>query len=239
MTIEKESGAEPNLSFQEHHDLGMEKLTRYNYYDAIMHFSESVKDDKYLDDWNGIAVGLLHLKMFDKLIKKFPEDNMDDINNPIIWESLGDAYHYKGNTEKAESCYRKVVSGFEKIFADDLDQLNSTAFYAKILMKIGLIEKAFDVIDKAIRKDPDSYNNWYVAGYIANKARVYEYALKMLDEAFKRNTEHSATWLELSIAHENLGDMEKAKICILEAFRRDPNWFVVKDRNFILNFEMY
>ena len=62
----------------------------------------------------------------------------------------------------------------EKDFADKLEQLEYNAPYAKSLAKIGENERAFEIMGRAIRKEPDESDNWYVAGWIYNKAKVYD-----------------------------------------------------------------
>ena len=78
MSVKNGNEGNKTLSLQEHHDIGMEFYSTYNYASALVHLFKSVKDEKYCEDWNQIAICLFNMGMFDKLIKTFPEETLEN-----------------------------------------------------------------------------------------------------------------------------------------------------------------
>ena len=126
------------------------------------------------------------------------------------WTMIGEAYE-KGDWDL-------VVSIGDTIIGDD-DPKNISIFYAEALAAKGDIEKAINVLDKKISRNPDDYYLYNTKGNVYYVAEKYDSAIYYYDKTTDMKPSYARPYIHKGEIYEIIGDKQKAITNYLSAVR--------------------
>lgn len=131
------------------------------------------------------------IKNFEKLLKLIDSSEEDMIAE--VYQLLANAYHYDKNYKKSDEIFEKLI----EYDPDNLITLNNYAYY--LAVRGENLEKALQLIEKVIKKNPEEPSFQDTYGWILFKLNRYDEAIKWIEKAY--NSKKSADICE------HLGDV--------------------------------
>lgn len=140
------------------------------------------------------AVSSFQEKDYDEAIDALERGIRFVVDNELLkgqfYSYLGDAYHEKGEDEKAFENYEKAL----RIDPDNSIVLNNYAYYLSLQNKD--LEKALEMAEKAVELDPDNGSNQDTYSWIFYKLGRYEEAREWIEKSLKNHNEDNGVILE-------------------------------------------
>ena len=150
-----------------------------NYVEAISQISDYINNNpEYFGGYYKRGFYKDNSKDYDGAIEDYSVAIIQCPDYAYAYLGRADMYRMKGETEKAEADYRKVIE------LDTIPGENSCAQYA--YMQLGFKDKAKAYMDKVIATVPDNSGTYYDAACLYSRLGEYDKALKYLKTAFEK-----------------------------------------------------
>ncbi len=142
---------------------------------------------------------------------------------------LADIYRRKGEKEKAELVFNKMVKLPERLDLKDpvyYEMVNEavSSFWCQVrgnnFLNQGNLNKAEEEFKKALEAKPNEASHTSL-GYVYQRQKRYEAAMDHYKEALDINPVHFAAINNLAVIYFELGDIEKAKMTIMKSLEID------------------
>src|SRR5208283_486857 len=157
-------------------------------------------------------------KALDKLTdgyNNFLELNPEDAKK--VYLESGNSLRDKGDYEGAVKAYRKLLD----IDPADLETLSELG---KVYMKVGLLNEAIELLEKARNADRTSAHICFYLGSAYFMEDKNSEAIKALKEAIKLNPVYAEAYYKMGLVFDNMSDPDKA----IEAYKKvisiNPNF---------------
>ncbi len=171
---------------------------------------------KSRDGWQLLMLVLVQQGRWEKA-EQMAEQVKDPSVRAAAFLAIADACYLRGDFERAEAFYRKVIA---------LDPDNSAALnnYGYMLAERGeRLDEAEKMISKALEKEPDNPAFIDSLGWVYYQRGDYRKALPLLKRAVKIKPDDAELRYHLGMAYWRLGERGKAKRALEETLKLNPN----------------
>lgn len=138
------------------------------------------------------------------------------------WDNLGLASEALGDVAQAQQHYLKAIALVHK---DHPDYDVVYANFADLLIKLGKVQRAFDLAAEAAERNPDDPRNLFLAGKALAQLGRSDLSVRWFEQAIRLNADYSEAHYQLSQAYRRLGrvaDAERALKSFQAAAARAP-----------------
>jgi tetratricopeptide (TPR) repeat protein len=138
------------------------------------------------------------------------------------WDNLGLASEALGDVAQAQQHYLKAIALVHK----DHPRYDVVyANFADLLIKLGNLQRAFDLSVEAAERNPNEPRNFFLAGKALVQLGRIDLSLRWFEQAIALNADYSEAHYQLSQAYRSLGraaDADRALKSFREAAARAP-----------------
>jgi len=154
------------------------------------------------------------LELLKALYSKNPNDRIYN------W-LMGQCYEKLGDYELALVEYGKVSLSTK--LPDSIDMVMVHDKLARLNMKVGNVQRAWNEFQTVISFEPDNAAAYYYLGEISQKKREYQRAIEYFEKAVRFNNGLSQAYLELGKLNYLLNHADRAKKYLLQAITVQPS----------------
>lgn len=150
----------------------------------------------------------------EKVILKILESHPDDFDALF---SLAETYQVLGD-------HKKHLEYFEKAMKADIsrEQYKNLGSITAVLISHGKAKEAGELLEREIKKHPDSFELYATYGDYYNKLEQYGLAEKMLKKSLELNPDYQRTYIKLSELYHDREEYQKALDCLEEGLKHHP-----------------
>lgn len=165
--------------------------------------------------YNNLGLAYKELHQFQKAQSAFNSSLKINPQQPQTLNNLG-------NVLAAQDQHKQAALSFDAALKLDPNYPECLSNFAQSLKELGNLEIAFKAIDQAHHLEPKNSYYLNVKGEIYLAKIDYENARKTFDKAISVDN-YTPARINLSTALKQLGNYDKAKICLQSAIHDEPN----------------
>jgi tetratricopeptide (TPR) repeat protein len=168
------------LKARGHNNLGVALSEENKFEEAIPHYLEAIRLDRYYSDpWSNLAVAYSVKNQLDKAISALRQAIKIFPNYPEAYNNLGTLMIRKKKYDAAEKILKMAIK---------IRPYYGKAFYnlGRLYIDKGEMEKAWESFKKATEGDLDTQAGFYTFGQISLKLKKFDWAAKAFEAALQR-----------------------------------------------------
>lgn len=172
-------------------------------------------NNKDAQTFNNLGLAYKELHQFEKAQKSFDSSLRLDPRQPQTLNNLG-------NVLAAQDNHTQAALSFDAALKLETNYPECLANFAQSLKELGNLEIALKAIDQANHLVPNNSYYLNIKGEVLLAKVDYENARQNFEKAIAANN-YTPARINLSTALKQLGSYEKAKICLRDVIKQEPN----------------
>ncbi len=183
--------------------LGLIALDRHHYSRAEEYFTKSWEKNYAHNPHNHSLMQLVWIKIefhqFEKAQELIETAKKNDLNDPYIYNSLGDLKRYQQDTLGSINAYTNAIemNPYEPLFWKNL---------ALMYLQIGEFKQAQVAIDELMTLDPDKIDPWITYAWLYEEKNEFETAILKIKEGLEKIPKCAELYIELARCYNEIGD---------------------------------
>ncbi|MHA1510182.1 MAG: tetratricopeptide repeat protein, partial [Promethearchaeota archaeon] len=183
--------------------LGLISLDRHHFSRAEEYFTKSWEKNYAHNPHNHSLMQLVWIKIefhqFEKAQELIETAKKNDLNDPYIYNSLGDLKRYQQDTLGSINAYTNAIemNPYEPLFWKNL---------ALMYMQIGEFKQAQVAIDELMILDPDKIDPWITYAWLYEEKNEFENAILKIKEGLEKIPKCAELYIELARCYNEIGD---------------------------------
>ncbi|MHA1562910.1 MAG: tetratricopeptide repeat protein, partial [Promethearchaeota archaeon] len=141
----------------------------------------------------------IEFHQFEKAQELIETAKKNDLNDPYIYNSLGDLKRYQQDTLGSINAYTNAIemNPYEPLFWKNL---------ALMYMQIGEFKQAQVAIDELMILDPDKIDPWITYAWLYEEKNEFENAILKIKEGLEKIPKCAELYIELARCYNEIGD---------------------------------
>jgi len=198
-------------------DNAVRKLYFNNSKDLDKKYDEFSKNLKYRERIsNELGMVYLNIGEFDKA-EDLAKESLNFRENFMAYNLLYSFYYILEDYERSiAACYKSLDI--------DENQRGIRISLIHLYFKSGNVQKAFEIINLMLEREPEDEVLWNEFGYIYSKIGEYESAIEALNRAIQINYKFANPWNHLGYIEYKKGNYKQALEYIKKAMKKNPDY---------------